>query len=95
MWCFELRQSSSVSWLLAALFVPGRESSMCVVLRLCRVFWSVVSKVSVEGEASIVSVECDGFCRHVARKSPVVSPAIYRELPSLALCILSYPGTFF
>lgn len=66
------------------------------------VFWlchrevlSVDTIVSVEGKACIVSVECDGFCRHVARKPPVVSPAIYRELPLLPLCIVLCPGTFF
>ena len=66
------------------------------------VFWlchrevlSVDTVVSLEGRAFIVSVECYGFCRHVARKPPVVSPAIYRELPLLHLCIVVCPGIFF
>jgi hypothetical protein len=82
-------------------FVPGREFSMCVVFE---VYWSSgcvivrschLYNVLVEGKAFIASVECDGFCRHVARKPPIVSPAIYHELPLLPQCIISCPGIFF
>ena len=74
-------------------FVPGREFSMCVVFEVCWSSGCVIMRscrlynVSVECKAFIVSVECDGFCGHVARKPPIVCPAIYRELPfAISMC---------
>lgn len=54
---------------------------------------SVDSDVSMENTVSVFRVECDGWCRHVARKSPVISPAICRALPLLLVCVRPYPGT--